>query len=517
MERTPDRHPDVHARRLQALVDGVGGMIWIAAPDGRLLTDMPAWREVTGQGESELLGFGWLSAIHADDRPRVDESWRRAVASGERYVVDYRLVARDGSEMWLVARAAPVVDPDGQIREWVGSCVDVTEERRLHHALADEQATLRQVVEQAPAAVAVTWGPEHRFRFFNDRYLEIVPNGRVEVGAPVGDALPEAAEAVLPLLDRALAGQRVELPELAVPFADARSFRGHRYYDVVLVPILRDGHGVGVSVTAREITEQVRVRVDLQERLSRERETAELMQRAIVPERLPDIPELDLSARYLPAGRDIGVGGDWYDVIEAPGDKVLLIIGDVAGRGIEAATIMSEMRAAVRAFASEDPSPASVLRRLSAYSERLHREDMVTVALALLDLVTGELEHASAGHPSPVACLGESPPRFLSDQRSLPIGVQATSYPQGRATAAPGDLVVLYTDGLVEERTRSLQATMEELRCLVDCDAPSAATVCDEIIEERVGDRPLDDVAVLVCHLRALREGAPALRLVRSA
>ncbi len=137
---------------------------------------------------------------------------------------------------------------------------------------------LEQVVAQTPSAVAVLLGPDHEFRYFNEAFLRLVPAGRVEAGRTVADALPEAVEAALPLLDRAFRGETVVLDTLQIPFTGPESFRGHRYYRGLYSPLLEGGRPIGVLITATDITDDVRRRQDLEAELARERDLARQLQ-----------------------------------------------------------------------------------------------------------------------------------------------------------------------------------------------------------------------------------------------
>lgn len=446
----------------------------------------------------DLLGDGRLDAIHPDDRERVERAWREAVAARALFEAEYRVVGPDGVR-WLEVCGVPV--PEGEGAGWLGTSRDVTDRRALEERLTEERATLEAVLDQAPAAIAIVWGRNHVFRFYNESYLALVPEGRLARGRAIRDALPEAGVA-WDALDRAYVGEEVRVHDLPVPFADERSFEGERFYDVVFTPVLRDGAPAGVLILAQETTEQVRERRTLEAQLRRERELAERFQHALLPDRLPDVPGLDLAVRYYPAGPDVGVGGDWYDVVVVDPARALLVVGDVCGRGLGAATTMAQVRAALRAYAVEDPSPVSVLQRLSVFTECLGLS-VVTVGLCLLDLETGDLVYSSGGHPPPVMCRPDGDPQYLDVVGGPLIGLNPGVYREVRDRLDPGGFIAMYTDGLVEERGRSLESTFAELRGAVQCDAPTADRACDGLIDARIDrDAAHDDVALLVCHFR---------------
>jgi hypothetical protein len=386
----------------------------------------------------------------------------------------------------------------------------------LRASLARERDLFERVIAQAPVAVAVLEGPEHRFRLFNQAYLDLAPTGRIHVGTTVAEAMPETRGNAIPLLDRCFAGETIEMAELAVPFEDARSFEGHRYYDFVYSPIREDGHAAGVLVTATEVTEKVRSRGDLARQLQEEHQIATRLQRAMVPEQLPHVDGVQLAVRYLPAGARSGVGGDWYDVREAGDGRVLLVMGDVCGKGLDAATAMSQMRSAVRAYALAETDPSAILQRASAYMEAFPVADMVTMSVALLDLGAGTLSIANAGHLPPLLLRAGQAPAFALVHADPPLGSGHAGYRDVTMPVRPGDRIAFMTDGAVELRDRSLAETLEDLRAAVERDADDATDadgVCAVLHEHvRRTTRGADDAALLVCGVEA---GSGAGRVAR--
>ena len=184
------------------------------------------------------------------------------------------------------------------------------------------------------------------------------------------------------------------------------------------VPLLVEGAALGVlhvgTVTPREFTNadaavlqlaaaQAAPAIDrarLFEALDREHRSAVVLQRSLLPDRLPDLVSIDTAARYLPARDE--VGGDWYDVIELPGGDVGLAIGDVAGHGLRAAALMGQLRTGLRAYALEGHGPAETLKRVDRLLQTISGSGMATAAYAIVDPETGALRYSSAGHPPPV-------------------------------------------------------------------------------------------------------------------
>lgn len=181
-----------------------------------------------------------------------------------------------------------------------------------------------------------------------------------------------------------------------------------------------------------------------------ERRIAERFQRALAHRDFPRIPWLEFSATYAPASEEAKVGGDWYDVFALSADRALVVIGDIAGHGIDAALAMNRVRNAVLSAALSQPDSAAILEYVNR--EVVHDESvmMATATVGVVDSRTNVFEYASAGHPPPVLLASAGAPRML-EFGSLPLGVSdATKYRSNRVESAPGSLLVLYTDGAIE-------------------------------------------------------------------
>jgi PAS domain S-box-containing protein len=489
--------------RYRSLAEATAQVVWVTPADGRIDEDMPAWRALTGQTADEVLGLGWFDAVHPGDRDRVTATWRRAVRSAGVYDVQYRVVDRRGEVRHLAARGVPVFDGDGNVREWVGTCTDITARVALERALAGEQLLLQQVVELAPAGVAVVWGHEHVYRLVNEQALRLLPPSRQVLGRPHAEALPEAAE-LLPLLEEVRArGKEVRLRELSVPWAE-----GERFYDITLVALSDDDEEPGgVLIAAVETTAQVARRQALEEELADERRVVETLQRSLLPGRLPDLPGVQAAARYLPAGPHVQVGGDWYDLFELPDRRLGLVIGDVAGRGVAAASIMSQTRAALRAYAVEGAPPGVVVSRLDELVCHLELADLTTLVYAVLDPASRMVAYANAGHLPPLVVAPGREPALLTGSRGTPLGTGTGSGPQAVAELPPRGALLLYTDGLVEERGHSLEEGIERLAGAArSWDGGDLGALCDAMVATARADagRP-DDVALLAVALGGAR------------
>jgi PAS domain S-box-containing protein len=238
---------------------------------------------------------------------------------------------------------------------------------------------------------------------------------------------------------------------------------------------------------------------------TREHAIAETLQRSLLPDALPRIPGLDLAVRYLPATDGAAVGGDWYDAFPLAHGRVGLVTGDVAGHNIASASTMGQVRGLLRAYAIDNPGPAYVLRRTNAAVAQLLPDALASVVYIVLDPATGDLTYANAGHPPPVITTGGGQAEYLDDTTGIMLGACATaSFSTGHRRLAPGERLLCYTDGLIEDRrhdiAEGLAALVETLR---RCGPGSAEQTCATVLAALVGPTRHDDI----CLLTARRTG----------
>jgi len=212
------------------------------------------------------------------------------------------------------------------------------------------------------------------------------------------------------------------------------------------------------------------------------------------------VPGVVLAARYLPAAAESEVGGDWYDAMALPGGRILLVMGDVSGKGLAAASTLGALRNAIRAYALDGHPPAAIAERINRFVlAEPSREHMATLVLALFDPVSGQLTWVNAGHPPPLTLGSDGAPEFLEGARSVPLGVLPfPAYAEGETSVAPGGAVVLYTDGLIERRGEHLDTGMALLAEAATGDLDADA-LCDRLLAAAVpSGAAADDVALLV-------------------
>jgi hypothetical protein len=226
------------------------------------------------------------------------------------------------------------------------------------------------------------------------------------------------------------------------------------------------------------------------------------LQHALLAGDPPEDPRFAVAAAYRPGVESLEVGGDFHDTFLVGNDVVAVVVGDVVGRGLAAASAMGQLRSAVRAVAGEGSSPAALLRRLDRFVDQVEAASLATLAYAELHLPTGELRWSCAGHPPPALLPAADAPELLWEGRSTPLGTLPWAAPRTEASRvlAPGDRVLLYTDGLFERRRRPLD---DGLALVLDtagrlAGAPLTAAVTgltDTLLADEEGR---DDVCVLL-------------------
>lgn len=253
-----------------------------------------------------------------------------------------------------------------------------------------------------------------------------------------------------------------------------------------------------------------------------EHEVAVALQRSLLPRRLPARDALQLAALYRPGSQGLNVGGDWYDAVDLGDGRIAIAVGDVVGHGLEAATVMGELRYAMRPYLVDGLAPDETLTRLNALA--LHAGDLsqtgrafATVFVAVVDVEGRSLTYASAGHPPPLLVMADGEIAFLEVRPGPPVGaLEDPSYFLAEASLEPGATLVLYTDGLVERRNRSLQAGFDELARVVAAQGRAVPLddLCEAVLSEMVPEGEFaDDLALLVLRLLdtpTLRRHVPA-------
>jgi serine/threonine-protein kinase RsbW len=233
-----------------------------------------------------------------------------------------------------------------------------------------------------------------------------------------------------------------------------------------------------------------------------ERDVAQALQQSLLADLPPQDPRFAVATHYRPAIETLEVGGDWFDTFTIDTDRIGVVVGDVVGRGLTAASAMGQLRSAVRALAVAGLGPAEVILQLDAFVAQLEPARWATLAYAEVDLRSRGVRFACAGHPPPLALAPDDAPRFLWEGRSTPLFVGGPRV-EAEVVLAAGTLLLLYTDGLVERREQTLDAGLDRLAAELDRrrGAPPAELVDALTDAMLVGEQHRDDVCVLCLEL----------------
>lgn len=370
-----------------------------------------------------------------------------------------------------------------------------------HDALLHE--TAEDLFEEAPCGYLAT-DPDGRLLMVNRTFEEWTGHAREEL---LGKSR---------MTDLLGAGSRIYYETHYLPLLLMQGWVREIAIDVVradgsVMPALvnavlrrdEDGRPALIRTTVFDATDRRRYEDELRLARDHDRDVARRLQESLLAGIRMEDPRLAVGIRYLPSAAGLQVGGDWYDVFPLGGDRVALVVGDVVGRGLDAAATMGQLRSAVRALAATGLGPGALLGALDGFSERHGVGSMSTVAYAALDLREGTMCLACAGHVPPVLVEPGGAPRFVTDGRSVPLDVYEAPRvrPETMFRLAPGTLLVLYTDGLIE---RAGSPIVDGLDALLDRTARLVAAgeqpeaLAHGLADAMLGERDAtDDVCVL--------------------
>ncbi|WP_369148501.1 SpoIIE family protein phosphatase [Streptomyces sp. R44] len=272
----------------------------------------------------------------------------------------------------------------------------------------------------------------------------------------------------------------------------------------------------GDRAVAEELASRTAVCIDNARRYRRERTAAFMLQRSLLPRSLPELSAVEAASRYLPADSHLGAGGDWFDVIPLSGARVGLVVGDVVGHGLGAAATMGRLRAMVRTLAELDLAPDELLARLNDQVGKDASDQNVkgsedsgavgaTCVYGIYDPASRTSTWAAAGHLPPAVVQPHGPVSFLRLPPGPPLGVGRLPYEGAEVALAPGSMVVLFTDGLVEARGQGVDVGLARLAAVLgEQRGSSSDLLCAQIVAELASDHVRDDATLLVVRTRAL-------------
>jgi CheY-like chemotaxis protein len=273
-----------------------------------------------------------------------------------------------------------------------------------------------------------------------------------------------------------------------------RADRGPTY---VMVPTGTSDPGSPVLTL---LAQTVAGTIEAQRAYAVEHHLALTLQRSLLPRRLPRVAGVDVAVRYVPASDTALIGGDFYDLSQID-DELVVVVGDVGGHSLHAATVMAELRHAARAYIAEGHPPAGVIDRLRVFVRRLLPDEVATICLLTMDTTTGRVRLANAGHPAPLLIVGERVTQIT--ERAPLLGLVSAGAKEVELEAPVGATVLLYTDGLVERRDELIDRGVDRLVAAAARPERDLEVFCDRVVAAVGPEQPYDDIAVVALRRRA--------------
>ncbi|MEV6011026.1 SpoIIE family protein phosphatase [Streptomyces sp. NPDC051976] len=485
--------------------------------------------------------------VTPEEGARLDAALRKALQSGRRsYGGYFQVTRRDGVKQWTHTQGTILRNELGNAYRVVGIVRNATDEldqipmATTVPRAVPERRTLSTIVRRATEAlshavtvddvIAVLTGAGGLERFGADGLtLGLVEGGNIRMVAMSGDSMVRyeglqlrRLDESLPLAEAVTTQQprfTTSFTELGERFPLIRPYLGKADLDAAaFLPLIAQARSIGGLALFYRSREQFS-REDrelyaalagiLAQSLQRailfdqEREFATGLQAAMLPRHIPRFDDVEIAVRYHSAWSGREVGGDWYDVVALPQNRVGLVVGDVQGHDTHAAAVMGQLRIALRAYAAEGHPPSTVLARASRFLAELDTERFATCAYAQLDLATGNAWVARAGHLGPLVRHTDGRTGWPNVRGGLPLGLATAldlhEFPETRLDLVPGETLVFCTDGLVEERDLDITIGMEALAEAVHSGPGGAEALADHLADslwERWGSN--DDVALLI-------------------
>jgi PAS domain S-box-containing protein len=543
---------------LKLLADTIPQFVCIARPDATLEYANEQYRAYSGVSIAGG-GFSWMDTVHPDDLERARELWRR-IGPECPNEIELRFRRVDGSYRWFLSRFSARVDDDGRIVAFYATSVDIDDRKRSADALTflvesgealsaprDVGVALERAAALAVPGVA-DWCAVYLREadgFFRPAAINHSDPAKVARASEMVRRYPISEQAANATMETRAP---VFLPHISPEMLRAGAIdERHAAYleeldivSAILVPLVVDdeligmvhlvrGHARPAFVSAdvdlaQILGNRIAITIDNAVVYERERNVAHTFQKAALPGTLPRLEGIVLNSCYAAGDRAAEIGGDWYDALSLPDGSLLFSIGDVAGKGLDAAVLMASMRNAIRVAALQGLGPADVLRAANALLTFEQPGRFVTAFVGRLDAERGRLTYALAGHPPPLI-------RDAGGVRALelgdpPLGVWDGPFRAHELALRAPCLLVAYTDGLIE-RTGDVIAGERVLHEVVRHDGIAHASDPAMFVKRRLLSGALrDDTAILTLRVDAVEkwrfgaadalEAEPARRLLRA-
>lgn len=486
---------------LEAITDNAADALFLMDGEGRITFSNPAAEEIFGWSTEELQGEYLHDLLHGRDeqgniRPR-EECPLQGVLTTRETLRNYEdiMVHREGRVIPVVCSCASI-DPPTKTEAAVLVVHDITERKRAESLLQESHRILEALMDCVPEGIILADAPSGRVQRISEEAVRLLGTSREQVE---NDSLAQNIPVDLPLfnpetglpvdfeaspLNRAiLHGESLSNAEFILKSFDGRS-----------LPIscnagpIRDqaGNITGGILSFRDISKLKEAEEKLRNQFFSEKQISETLQRAILPPEFDPINGIRVNARYLPAQSEAKVGGDFYDIFQLETGLVAVVIGDVAGKGVEAAVKTAMVKHSLRAYAYEEPDPAEVLSRLNRVIQEEMPDGLITLFYGLVDIRERELLFCNAGHEPPLWLI-PNPFRVVELHKpavALGCNLNGAEYKRNRIEFEAGHRLLLYTDGITEARHGSEFFEMERLKeVLRSCTECGPDAVLDRIID----------------------------------
>lgn len=536
------REAQAALRRAEQRYSAVGESMpfgtWEMSADGRTLLHISDnYCQLLGLSRGEIEQGGWLTRVPADDAKRFLELWENRENS-DNFEGEYRVLGADGKTYWILSRGLRLTNGDGETTGWAGFSLDITERKRTEQRLALLSDLGRVLALSLEPMATIERAAQVVVPRFADWFAVdlIGADGNIQPAFIMhyDDSLTKAARDLSgadpstlygPMSAYVIAKREAQLVETvpattgrSVPYGQDAVIDAFSPHSLITVPLVARDQTLGALTLAASastnqfaeddvdfaniIARRVALALDNALLYERERRVADIFQRASLPATLPKIPGIAIDAHYESGAKEAEIGGDWYDAFQLADGRLGLSIGDVAGKGLQAASIMSTVRLLIRATALEELTPSRVLSRANQLLLN-DKPAMVTALFGVLDTEELTFTCSIAGHPPPLVV---SPEGEISTGVPVapPLGIATDAvFPEQTLMLPLGSLLVLYTDGLIEakrDRPNAEEAFATVLQTVAGLHEVNPA---EAIAARWIDAPPSDDVAILTVRAAA--------------
>ena len=512
-------------KRSEALLSGA----FEAAPigktvldgDGHIIRSNPAFASLVNRDPDELAGLAVADLCQEEDRPALLDAFgrigRQQEPAAERSALDLRLRSSGGAQVWVGMVASAIEATEFAEPMLLAQWIDLSVRRRAEQDRAElllEQAARVQAESiaerlsklQTLTSAMETLALDELLPELSSRLAELFEAEVAEVEISGGIERPVVVRALAGQVGR-VGGGADELPAVEVDrWREAPLvIEGARVGSLRLAPPA----GRVFSSAERSLLQDAADRAALAIRRAQlheeEHRIAVELQRGLIPKSLPEVHGVEVAAAYEVAGLGVQVGGDWYDAFALPDGRLGVVVGDVTGRGIRAASAMGQLRTLTRAFALAEGghrTPGRALTMLNRHQLALGDDHLFTIVYAVIDPKRRMIAWANGGHPPPLLRRADGSCLYLENANGL-MGVEEAVYETHEEPLLPGSAIVLCTDGLIERRGESLDVGLERLHSAVSAGPDDPRALCDHVVArllEPAAER-YDDVTAVVARL----------------